>query len=556
MDDEKLLAGFPPLTAEDIQRINSIFTPYVFFTQARDGGRDCECSGCGAEFRMEGLPRIQTPEHRAFMAAGHNQKVRCPACGRTAELKNRGTCKSGKNLEEWRRIVLLHVRDDAVYAQAGYMRKQYAPGCWRPEAEVMPKAMYLFRRGEAIGWRWRHDYTFLGMTRSGKPIREGWERMKTVCEPWQTAGYSGQCGYFWNGYHVIGKERLRDSFLRYCAEAFGSWSKAAPGDGGEHDAYIRLLAAAAVRPQIEMLLKMGVSRIVDDLVLGKKKLTREIHWAEKDPRRAFGLTGPELKEFCAANGSAAQLRRYRRLRKAGVTVSFRELDEAEGRLPVQTADRFFRACASGCGVTPSKALAYIEKAGGKSVRLRDAAIQWMDYVEAAKYCGYDLDKPLVLMPKRLKEAHDGAVETELRLRNERETRDNSPYQRRYQRLMDRYGFTDGTFFIRAPSSSREIILEGKCLDHCVGRYAGAHASGRTTILFMRRVKEPFRSAWTIEIKDSQLIQVQGAFDGGSRRPKGAADAFLRRWEGWVKAGSRRDASGKPVETDMEGVRTA
>lgn len=556
MDDEKLLEGFPPLTAEDIRRINGIFTPYIFFSRAWDGGRDCECTSCGEAFHVEGIPRTQTPEWRKFMEARHNGTAQCPKCGRTVTLKNKGICKSGRSLCEWRRVVLLHTRDGNVFAQAGYVRKDHSPHCWRPEAEVLPKAMYLFRPGEAAGWRWRHDWTYLGITPAGHRIREGWERMKTICEPWQSKGYSGRAGYFWNGYHVIGKERLKDSFLRYCAEAFPKWSAVPPVDSGEHDAYIRLLGTAAVHPEIEMLLKMGLKRIVDDLVIGKKKLTKEIRWSEKDPRKAFGLTGPELKDFCAVNGSAELLRRYKLLKKSGIRTDFRELDRISGLIPDGLADRFFRACTAGCGVRPAKALEYVKKAGGKAYVSRDSAIQWMDYVESAKYCGYDLDKPLVLMPRQLKEAHDGAVETELRLRNERETQDDPPFQRRYRKLMDRYGFTDGTFFIRAPSSSREIILEGKALSHCVGRYAGNHAAGRTNILFMRRVKEPFRPAWTIEIREDQMIQVQGNANSGEYKPKGEEEAFLRRWEAWVKAGSKRDKAGDPIEFDMEGAKTA
>lgn len=556
MEDEKILDRFPVITEEDIQRINALFKPYVFYTTTKDGGRDCECSACNRRFHMARLARTETPERSRFMMARHNWKAACPICGQTVTLKNKGTCKSGANLEEWIRVVLLHARDGEIYAQAGYVRKRYAPGDWRPEAEVMQKAMYIFRPGEAVGWRWRHDYTFLGMTPAGHPIQEGWEKMKTVCEPWQSKGYCGFSGYFWNGYHVIGQERLEDSFLRYCAPEFAKWFKVPPGDGREHDAYIRLLAAAATHPQIEMLLKMGLVRIVDDLVIGGKKLTREIKWAEKDPRKAFGLTGPELKDFCSVNGSAELLRQYKRLRKAGVRTDLRELNEVLLTVPSGLEKRFISACAAGCGVNPAKALEYVRKKGGKKYIVRDSVVLWADYVEAAKYCGYDLDKPLVLMQKQLKKAHDGAVETELRLRNENEIAGDSTFQRRYQKLMDRYGFSDGKFFVRAPSSSREIILEGECLNHCVGRYAGAHASGRTTILFMRREKEPFCPAWTIEIKGDQLIQVQGAYDRDSSKPKGEAKAFLRRWEAWVKAGSRRDKAGRPVENDMEGAKTA
>ena len=78
MDDEKLLENFPPLTAEDIRRINGIFTPYIFFSRAWDGGRDCECTSCGEEFHLDGLDRTKTPEWGIFMVPRHNGTARGP----------------------------------------------------------------------------------------------------------------------------------------------------------------------------------------------------------------------------------------------------------------------------------------------------------------------------------------------------------------------------------------------------------------------------------------------------------------------------------------------
>lgn len=542
--DQEIIDGFPVFTAEDVERVNELFAHYVFFTTAPDGGRYCECSGCRKSFRVEGLPRTITPEWRAFMAAKHNDTVRCPKCGREAKLKNKGICKSAASLEAWGRVILFHVREDTVYAQAYFIRKRYGPGRWRPEVEYLCKAIYTFRPGEARGWRWRHNYNGLGIRPSGTVIEEGWDRMKEVCEPWSATSYSGFGGYYYNGYHTIGLERLKDSFLKYCVRTYLSSEKESLSDGEERFTLMRYLAAAAQRPQIEMLEKMGLYEIVNDLVIHKRKLSRDIKWNETDPRKAFGLTGPELKEFAAVDGSALLLRSYKLLKKAGVKTSFSELNESAGYVGADLTQRFFRCCAAGHGVRPMKVIDYLKKqtaANGCYSRM----IEWMDYVEAAKYCGYALDDPQVLLPKKLKEAHDGAVETDIQLRHEAETRDDGPYQRRYQSLMERYGFDDGDFFIRAPSSSREIITEGKTLHHCVGRYAGRHASGQTTILFMRRKEHPFLPAWTIEMRGEKMIQVQGRSDLPGSKPKAEAKQFLDQWLEWVAAGSKRDKSGKP-----------
>lgn len=549
--DQELLDSFPVFSEEDIRRVNDLFTHYILYSTTKEGGRRCICSRCRKSFVMPGYPRTETPEWREFMSANHNKHAKCPECGRIGQMKNTAICRSGRSLGEWRRVILLHEKEGAVSGQAYYIRKEYSPWCWNPEVEFLDKALYLFRPGEAIAWRFKHDWTGLGVTPSGTQLDEGYERMREVSEPWSATSYGGWSGYTWNGYHVIGMERLKGTFLEYAAEAYLKWDSRKRCDSEEHDMAMRFLGAATMRPEVEMLAKAGMRAMVRELVICKKKLSREVNWGEKDPRKAFGLNAGELKEFAAIDGSAKELRWYRALKKAGISCSFLQLEEVRKSLNGAVQDRFFRACATGCGVKPSKALGYLCAFSKNAWDSSDHAIMWADYVEAAKYCGFDLSDPLVLMPKRLQEAHDGAVETELRLRHEKETTEDSYYQRRYRSLMERYGFEDSEFCIRPPSSSREIISEGKYLRHCVGRYAGSHAAGRTNILFMRRKSHPFTPAWTIEIRGTSMIQVQGKNDAYESKPKGNAKKFLEMWLAWVAAGSKRDKHGKPIVTIKE-----
>ena len=90
--------GFPPVSLEDIQRINRLFTAYVFYETDRRGDRTCLCTRCGRRYTVEGLPKLMTPEWRAFMAAHHNDPVTCPECGAAATLKSVGKSKGRKNL--------------------------------------------------------------------------------------------------------------------------------------------------------------------------------------------------------------------------------------------------------------------------------------------------------------------------------------------------------------------------------------------------------------------------------------------------------------------------
>jgi hypothetical protein len=57
---------------------------------------------------------------------------------------------------------------------------------------------------------------------------------------------------------------------------------------------------------------------------------------------------------------------------------------------------------------------------------------------------------------------------------------------------------DDEFLIRLPVKLSEIIREGSNLNHCVGGYVDRHATGSTTILFLRKKSDKDKSFYTIE----------------------------------------------------------
>lgn len=74
-------------------------------------------------------------------------------------------------------------------------------------------------------------------------------------------------------------------------------------------------------------------------------------------------------------------------------------------------------------------------------------------------------------------------------------------------------YEDDEYSIILPKKLSDIILEGQNLSHCVGGYTDNHASGFTTILFLRRKKSPEESFYTIEVrggdKDRRVQQIHG-----------------------------------------------
>jgi hypothetical protein len=117
--------------------------------------------------------------------------------------------------------------------------------------------------------------------------------------------------------------------------------------------------------------------------------------------------------------------------------------------------------------------------------------------------------------------------------------------------------------IVVPEDDRQIINEGKTLHHCVGGYAERHMSGATTILFLRKEKTPHRSYITIEMCGKQgndIRQIHGygnEHKDGKRlaSPQERHGAFIDLWLAWLKSGSKRDKSGRPV-LPVKGEKTA
>ncbi len=62
------------------------------------------------------------------------------------------------------------------------------------------------------------------------------------------------------------------------------------------------------------------------------------------------------------------------------------------------------------------------------------------------------------------------------------------------------------FVLLAPTSSEELIIEGKTLNHCVGSYVDRLAKHETTILFLRKVGYEDKPFFTIEVKNGKVVQ--------------------------------------------------
>lgn len=78
-----------------------------------------------------------------------------------------------------------------------------------------------------------------------------------------------------------------------------------------------------------------------------------------------------------------------------------------------------------------------------------------------------------------------------------------------KKRIEKYEKIGDEFEIIVPREPKDIINEGASLNHCVGGYLESVASGYKTILFLRKVSEPDKSFYTIEVNNSNVVQIHG-----------------------------------------------
>lgn len=512
------------------------FEPYVFYeTWGTKNHRECYCTTCGQHFS------VYKDEDPDFFRQHHNDSGRCPACGADAEIKCLGKLRTGAGLRS--SLPAAFIRPAAngaitISAGIGFRDFDLAGGELAPDLEYVEKARYYIAPGKVKGWRRYVGSVWWRALHGSGP----WEETKSIREP-----FSRNPLYGWdNDYWLFGTEYLETSELKYSQveewyhEETANWLC-------EADTTVKLvisyLSHYAMRPQMEMAVKMGLHEACTDLCEGCKN-SGDLNWKARNPWDFLRMEKRDVKAFLLGP-SMALLRAYHMTKREGVKTDIYKLAEAANAVGQHRFDDLV-FCAGLCDVNLNKALAYVMSGVRDARRVLD---EWKDYLDMASKLGYDMADPTVLMPKNLSERHDAAAAL---VRVNEAALKTKAYRPRYKKLKEKYEFEMDGLSIVIPASADEIVQEGKTLQHCVGGYAARHMEGKTTILFLRRSRKLATSFITIEIEGefgTAIRQVHGYRNErykDSVPPRIRYKAFFDTWLAWVKAGSKRDPAGKPI----------
>lgn len=546
---DAILNHIPELNNEDLEKMNYVFEPYLFFKDNRkDGYRECWCTHCNNHFYYDYIQRTETDNHYMFIRTKHNQGTTCPKCGATVTAKETYRAKGCKNLEEWKRIVLVKPIKDAVYLLCYYGYKEYTHS-YLPETKYELSAVYYIAPGSVRIFKEDYDYTYLGLKSNN------FYEPKSICEPFTKTWWYNISAIGKRGYDLVCAERLEKTFLKYAPldlfyEKYGNWFYRGYSSYYTTNCecpFVKFICYYALYPNTEKLLKLDLSDFVFNLI-HNKPMKRYIDWNAKKPKDMFGMNKAQFKDFREHYYGDIDFKVYQLLKKVKKNIPYSTVAGYVNKYAGDSAVRVAQAIKTH-ELNITHAFNYLEKHTSKkknrdSFDYENTAVMWTDYLKFAAELKYDLSRDDVIFPKNLKDAHDEAS-ANIAVKHDAEAFEK--YQKRYEKLRKMYEYSNGEYRIVIPLGVNDIIEEGQVLCHCVKGYASRHMNGKTTILFMRRVDKPNRRLITIEVNDSdkRIAQHRGK---NNRNPTKDEQQFINEWIAWVKAGSKKNKKKNTAES--------
>lgn len=470
------------------------------------------CTVCGTQVRAMGRRFTQST------------RVNCPNCGARVSCVLEDGCAFAANYIE-----------NIVAVQKG------------TDGKTVFFRQWLLRRDHTA--RWEHIEDFLHET-----VRYAIRGAKTA--KWQKQGK-------WNYYMKTERYEL-DEWIRWSDNRIydggyyfytGGMEEALQGTAMQYadlDGYlaaerrnenpIYFLEYHAKYPVIEFLWKAGYRNIVHNRIFGMDRENRNaILWERKKLKECFKFPLRILKLMPPEEWKLDDVQRANYLWKNyGERITDAEMQMAlQSRTDVQSLTGAMPYAGIG------KILKYIQKQTekrkeekGHTTYTPEGIIRaYRDYLRECEQLHFDLHDREILFPKDLTAAHNRTME---QVKFEKNKADQEKFQKAVEKL-EKFAWSEGEFFIRPAREQMELTAEGKALHHCVGGYIKRMAEGKTAIFFLRKVSEPDKPFYTLELQKKRVIQCRTEHNASYDRNPDVKN-FVDMWmEKVVKKGGKKKA---------------
>ncbi len=461
---------------------------YVIFDQKQDKVR---CTCCG---KIGKLPNLAEGVYK------HNAETYCPFCGEKAIGK--AAQYGRKNITEYGRVLWFRKYGRVTYAQLDEYQIDYTESTGMPSVSSWASAQYRFCKESQAYYKcipagyWNSGY---------------WEKRKEIKLP------NPECG-MWNS-NKMSRYKKTVTHTSYIG-GLGTDLKYANTDmrikGWEDPenpyGIIGYLANFLKYPSIEILEKAGFEKLVGVRASGGR--CRYINWRAKDLRKTLKMNAKEIRDFRAAGGTMQTLERYREIQEVYPKVNFSQLDLFGywGREEnIKEIEKY---------ISLDSAVKYLEKQGGNN----DTGI-YADYLRECNSLGYDMKDKRILRPKDLQKAHE---KTSMQVAIEKDKKKREDFAVGMKSIYAEEAYQYGDLLIRSAASIEELHKESQALNHCVRTYVNKVCDKRCAILFIRKINEPDKPYFTLELsRERKIVQCRGNHNC-AYPPE--VEAFIEQWK--------------------------
>lgn len=298
-------------------------------------------------------------------------------------------------------------------------------------------------------------------------------------------------------------------------------------------------------PQIEVLVKMGLTDVVEKLVKCYYGIVADEN--ARRPDQFLGIRKERVKQLIRKQGDIELLETMQMEKRQNqrwtdeqvehLTETGLRGDQVELALKYMTMQKLLNRIEkyAGCeyGSDCSRALAQI----------RHTATTYADYLHMRESLGYDLNNTVYQHPQNLAEEHMKMLmqaDKEKEDKHLGEVAEKYPNIRHdYKKLRKKYFYEDDRYIIRPARSAEEIVMEGRMLHHCVGGagYLNKHNTVQTHILMLRFKDTPDIPYITVEI-DAKIPRILQWYGDKDKKPdEKNMQSWLNTWLMKLKTGT-------------------
>lgn len=425
----------------------------------------------------------------------------CPHCGKLHERKH----KYDRDLQSYR----LFVFENTDLPDEDLLIRVFTGSC---RMTRLPDGNYRISRQATEGMRF-----FLGKKKYAYEQKDGaFVKARADLSP-----FAYDNSYMYELKTMHSKEELRDilanSYLRHSGviEAMGLGNPAyKPVVEINELAYIKSWYA---NKGIEYIYKAQLRNLTYECMnYGTPKL-----FPGTSVKEVLGLSNLGLQIVRQCDLGLDDLEAVRTLCQCDPTLSidgYRQMTESIN--PVEAAE-----LAEKYGIRWKEMVDYIESVYmHQCIEKEEAVTVWRDYLSMAKDLGYALNEKSRKFPNSLRKEHD-IVTFATNALAEAETKEE--FLKQAQKNHDRYHFTYDKFMAIIPQSTEEVIQEATQQHNCLRSYIRSIQNGSTAVAFIRRKEQPEKSYVTVEIRDAQILQIQGFANTSPRCAE--LTEFLQYW---------------------------